>query len=303
MRLATSTTSWPDQRVVCGLPAPDPRTTTPPGRTAAPPRKVRRARTGRSAGASRRLSGDPERPISLTRSQLVLVPAGRTPGDTTPKGTIRMLKKFLLALVATLAIAAPLTAAAAPAQATPFSQQQAVGAANDYLRVMPFSRQGLIDQLSSPYGSGFSSGRRHLRGQPHPGELVRAGRQVREVLPADHALQPCGPDPPAGVAVRRSSSPTPRPSTASTTSDSEPPPLPTAGRVTGKGDAAQIGVQCSSEEPLAWERAESRSRSAAWVAVSAGAWWRLQGSGSGSRVTLRIPGTGLSLRRTLGRRR
>jgi hypothetical protein len=67
-----------------------------------------------------------------------------------------MLKKFLLAIVAALAIAAPLTVATAPAQASPYSQQQAVGAANDYLRVMPFSKQGLIDQLSSPYGSDFS---------------------------------------------------------------------------------------------------------------------------------------------------
>ena len=67
-----------------------------------------------------------------------------------------MLKKYLVALAATLAIVAPLTVAAAPAEASPYSQQQAVGAAKDYLRVMPFSKQGLIDQLSSRYGSGFS---------------------------------------------------------------------------------------------------------------------------------------------------
>lgn len=36
------------------------------------------------------------------------------------------------------------------------SQQQAIGAAEDYLSLTAFSRRGLIDQLSSEYGSGFS---------------------------------------------------------------------------------------------------------------------------------------------------
>jgi len=35
-------------------------------------------------------------------------------------------------------------------------QQQAVGSAQDYLNFMAFSRQGLIDQLSSAYGEGYS---------------------------------------------------------------------------------------------------------------------------------------------------
>ena len=36
------------------------------------------------------------------------------------------------------------------------SRQQALGAARDYLKYQHFSRQGLIDQLSSPYGDQFS---------------------------------------------------------------------------------------------------------------------------------------------------
>lgn len=36
------------------------------------------------------------------------------------------------------------------------SQEQAVGAAQDYLRVSAFSRAALIDQLTSEYGSGFT---------------------------------------------------------------------------------------------------------------------------------------------------
>jgi hypothetical protein len=34
-------------------------------------------------------------------------------------------------------------------------QKNAVRSANDYLRMSGFSRDGLIDQLSSPYGSGY----------------------------------------------------------------------------------------------------------------------------------------------------
>jgi len=39
---------------------------------------------------------------------------------------------------------------------TSVSQTEAEKFAKQYLKVMPFSRQGLIDQLSSPYGNGFS---------------------------------------------------------------------------------------------------------------------------------------------------
>ena len=36
------------------------------------------------------------------------------------------------------------------------SQQQAIGSAKDYLSTQAFSRKGLIQQLSSKYGEGFS---------------------------------------------------------------------------------------------------------------------------------------------------
>jgi hypothetical protein len=65
------------------------------------------------------------------------------------------VKKFLIGLMAVLALAAPV-AMAAPAQATTGSQRQAIGSAQDYLRSMPFSKAGLIHQLSSRYGEGFS---------------------------------------------------------------------------------------------------------------------------------------------------
>jgi hypothetical protein len=50
-------------------------------------------------------------------------------------------------------------AAAKPAKQTPqytVSQQQAIGSAKDYLSTQAFSRKGLIKQLSSKYGEGFS---------------------------------------------------------------------------------------------------------------------------------------------------
>jgi len=58
--------------------------------------------------------------------------------------------------------APPATAppATAPPVRTPaLTQQQgsAVAAANQYLSTMAFSQQGLIDQLDSPYGGGYSA--------------------------------------------------------------------------------------------------------------------------------------------------
>ena len=41
-------------------------------------------------------------------------------------------------------------------QATTASQEQAIRAAGEYLNTTAFSRKGLIDQLSSAYGAGFS---------------------------------------------------------------------------------------------------------------------------------------------------
>jgi hypothetical protein len=54
---------------------------------------------------------------------------------------------------------APSSAAAKPAKPAPHytvSQQQAIGSAQDYLSFQAFSRKGLIQQLSSKYGEGFS---------------------------------------------------------------------------------------------------------------------------------------------------
>ena len=48
------------------------------------------------------------------------------------------------------------TKTTAPVQPATASQEQAIGAAQDYLSTMAFSRRGLIDQLSSAYGAGFS---------------------------------------------------------------------------------------------------------------------------------------------------
>jgi hypothetical protein len=44
-----------------------------------------------------------------------------------------------------------------PAPALTKSQEQAIGAARDYLATSAFSRKGLIQQLSSAYGEGFSA--------------------------------------------------------------------------------------------------------------------------------------------------
>ena len=65
------------------------------------------------------------------------------------------MRKFMLSLVALAALVTPLTVIATPAEAATRSQQQAVGSAKSYLRYSAFSRAGLIDQLSSRYGSGF----------------------------------------------------------------------------------------------------------------------------------------------------
>ena len=50
----------------------------------------------------------------------------------------------------------PVPPKAAPKPPLTTGQEQAVGAAKDYLDTSAFSRLGLIDQLSSAYGSGFS---------------------------------------------------------------------------------------------------------------------------------------------------
>jgi hypothetical protein len=84
--------------------------------------------------------------------------------------TTRKITNVLVGTVFAVALAGgmPASAEAAPAAKvtgqveagafamSTFSQQQAVAAAKNYLRTMAFSRAGLIRQLSSHYGSGFS---------------------------------------------------------------------------------------------------------------------------------------------------
>jgi hypothetical protein len=67
------------------------------------------------------------------------------------------LRKLVVAGLAAIAVmATAMTVGAAPASATTMAQRQAIGSAKDYLRYMPFSKQGLIDQLDSRYGEGYS---------------------------------------------------------------------------------------------------------------------------------------------------
>lgn len=59
-------------------------------------------------------------------------------------------------LVAPVALSCILAAASvASAQTLSGPQKNAVRVAENYLSMMPFSRDGLIDQLSSPYGEQF----------------------------------------------------------------------------------------------------------------------------------------------------
>ena len=67
------------------------------------------------------------------------------------------LRKILLgAVLAVAALAIPMTVAAPSASAATVAQRQAIGSAHDYLRYEAFSKQGLIDQLDSKYGDGYS---------------------------------------------------------------------------------------------------------------------------------------------------
>ena len=68
------------------------------------------------------------------------------------------MRKIILSLVALLGLAAPLAVtAASPASAATGPQRQAIGSAQDYLRAMPFSKQGLIDQLPRRTARGSAS--------------------------------------------------------------------------------------------------------------------------------------------------
>lgn len=66
------------------------------------------------------------------------------------------------------------------------SQEQALGAAEDYLDFQGFSRQGLIDQLHSDYGDGFSKADAtwavdHMTGVDWNKQAVRAAKNYLEI--------------------------------------------------------------------------------------------------------------------------
>jgi hypothetical protein len=66
-----------------------------------------------------------------------------------------MLRRILLSLTVLGIMGTPI-AVTATAHAATGPQRQAIGAAHDYLRYEAFSKQGLIDQLDSRYGDGYS---------------------------------------------------------------------------------------------------------------------------------------------------
>ena len=65
------------------------------------------------------------------------------------------MRRILLGLVATAAIASPIALTATPAEAATSAQRNATASAQSYLSWGAFSRAGLIDQLSSKYGEGY----------------------------------------------------------------------------------------------------------------------------------------------------
>ena len=65
------------------------------------------------------------------------------------------MKKFIV-LLAVLAATSTVVVGSAFAQASTFGQREALAAAKSYLSMGGFSRAGLIHQLESPYGEGFS---------------------------------------------------------------------------------------------------------------------------------------------------
>jgi Host cell surface-exposed lipoprotein len=69
---------------------------------------------------------------------------------------LRTLRRTALALATTTALAVVVaTPALASAPHATFAQRMAIAEARNYLASQAFSRQGLIEQLDSPYGGGF----------------------------------------------------------------------------------------------------------------------------------------------------
>ena len=63
------------------------------------------------------------------------------------------MNKFL---TVTIVVLCAVALASSAAQASTIGQREALGAAKDYLSTGAFSRAGLISQLTSSYGEGFS---------------------------------------------------------------------------------------------------------------------------------------------------
>ena len=82
------------------------------------------------------------------------------------------------------------------------SQENAVGAAENYLDFTAFSKKGLIRQAVIQGGRRVPEGRRGVRGQPHHGGLERAGGQGGQELPRPHLVLPRRADPAAVVGSR-----------------------------------------------------------------------------------------------------
>ena len=131
--------------------SPNP-TITPPGPAAPEPKKSALRRhpwrtffgtvavlvIAGSVGSAATGGGSSPAPASKPAASAPAAPAPATPAPATP---------------------APSSAAVKPAKPAPhytMSQQQAIGSAKDYLSFQAFSRKGLIQQLSSKYGEGFS---------------------------------------------------------------------------------------------------------------------------------------------------
>ena len=72
----------------------------------------------------------------------------------TRRKALRMKKFFVL--LAALAATSTVVVGSAFAQASSFGQREALDSAKSYLEMGGFSRAGLIDQLTSSYGEGFS---------------------------------------------------------------------------------------------------------------------------------------------------
>ena len=124
-------------------------TQTSPDQTPTPPRKRHRVRNGLlilaalgTIGGIASAAGGSSHPAAASSQPATSAPATKAPASSAP---------------AQQAPAAPAKPAKPAPPAVTASQQQALDSAQSYLGLdSGFSRQGLIDQLDSPYGGKFS---------------------------------------------------------------------------------------------------------------------------------------------------